>query len=79
MQTQSSIVWIETSTYTWYTKIDSYFTGLGFIKSELDVNLHHIVVEGKLLIIVLYVDDLILKGDEKLINFAKRILQENSR
>jgi len=48
----------------WYTKIDSYFTGLGFTKSEVDVNLYHIMVEGKPMIIVLYVDDLILTGDD---------------
>ena len=45
----------------WYTRIDNYFTGLGFSKSGADPNLYQIVVEGKLLIIVLYVDDLILK------------------
>jgi len=48
----------------WYTKIDSYLTILGFTKCEADKNLYHIVVEGKLLIIVLYVDHLILIGDE---------------
>jgi hypothetical protein len=37
---------------------------LGFTKSEADENLYQIVVEGKILIIVLYVDDLILTGDE---------------
>ena len=42
----------------WYTRIEKYFTGLGFIKSEADANLYHIVVDGKLLIIVLYVDEL---------------------
>ena len=36
----------------WYARIDSYFTRLGFTKSEADANLYHIVVEGKLLIIV---------------------------
>jgi len=30
----------------WYTRIYSYFTGLGFMKSEAYVNLYHIVVEG---------------------------------
>eukprot|EP00253_Pinus_taeda_P013901 PITA_13901 len=58
----------------WYTKIVSYFTGLGFTKSEANVNLYHIVVEGKLWIIVLYVDDLILIGDEKLIKYCKEAL-----
>ena len=55
----------------WYTRIDSYFTRLGFSKSEADPNLYQIVVEGKLLIIVLYVDDLILTGDELLIHSCK--------
>ena len=34
----------------WYTRIDNYFTGLGFTKSEADANLYHIMVEGKALI-----------------------------
>ena len=57
--------------HAWYTLIDSYFTGLGFTKSEADANLYQIVVEGKLLIISLYVDDLILTGDEQLIHSCK--------
>jgi len=39
--------------HAWYTWIGSYFTGLGFSKSDVDPNLYQIVVEGKLLIIVL--------------------------
>ena len=52
----------------WYTRRDSYFTGLGFSKSEADANMYQIVVEGKLLIIFLYVDDVILSGDQQLIH-----------
>ena len=37
----------------------------------MDANLYHIVVEGKILIIVLYVDDLIIMGDEQLIHSCK--------
>ena len=48
----------------WYTRMDNYFTGLGFTKSEADANLYYIMVEGKQLIIVLYVGDLILIGDD---------------
>ena len=55
----------------WYTRIDNYFTGLGFTKSEANANMYHIVVEGKILIIFLYVDDLILTGDEQLIHSCK--------
>jgi hypothetical protein len=57
--------------HAWYTQIDNYFTGLGFTKSEADANLYQIVVEGNLLIIVLYVDDLIMTGDEQLIHSFK--------
>ena len=55
----------------WYTRIDSYFTRLGFTKSEADANLYHIVVDGKLLTIVLNFDDLILTGDEQRITSCK--------
>ena len=48
----------------WYTKIEIYFTRLGFTKSEANSNLYHIVVDGKILIIVLYFDSLILARDE---------------
>eukprot|EP00253_Pinus_taeda_P031026 PITA_31026 len=58
----------------WYTKIDNYFIGLGFKKSEVNANLYHIVVKGKLLIIVLYVDDLILTSDDQLIVSCKEEL-----
>eukprot|EP00253_Pinus_taeda_P012431 PITA_12431 len=44
------------------------------MKSEVDANLYHIVVEGKLLITVLYVDDLILTGDDQLIKSCKEDL-----
>ena len=59
----------------WYTNIDSYFSGLGFTKSEVDANLFHIVVEGKLFIRVLYVDELIVTCDEKLIKSCKAELE----
>ena len=57
--------------HAWYTRINNYFTKLAFTKSEADLNLYQIVVDGKLLIIVLYVNDLILKCDEKLITYCK--------
>ena len=60
--------------HAWYTRIDNYFTMLGFTKSEADANLYHIVVKGKLFLIVLYVDDLILIGDNQLIVFCKEDL-----
>jgi len=47
---------------------------LGFTKSEVDANLYHIVVDDKLLILILYVDDLILRGDEQWIRSSKEDL-----
>jgi hypothetical protein len=62
--------------HAWYTQIDNYFIESGFTKSEADANLYQIVVEGKILIIFLYVDDLILTGDEKLIHSCKEDLSK---
>jgi len=58
----------------WYTRIDSYLTSFGFTKSEVDAKIYRNVVEGKLLIIVLYADELILTGDKKLIRSCKENL-----
>ena len=60
--------------HAWYTRIESYFTRLGFTKSEVNTNLYHIVVDVKILIIVLYVYDLILTSDEQLITSCKEDL-----
>ena len=59
---------LKQASHAWYMRIDNYFTRMGFTKSEADSNLYQIMVDGKLLIIVLHVDDRILTGDEKLIN-----------
>eukprot|EP00253_Pinus_taeda_P013665 PITA_13665 len=58
-------------TFSLVARIDNYFIGLGFTKSEVDANLYHIIVEGKSLTIVLYVDDLILIGGDHLIKSCK--------
>ena len=47
---------------------------MGFTKIEADANLFHILVEGNLFIIVLYVYDFILTGDEQLIRSCKEDL-----
>lgn len=44
--------------------IDGYLKGLGFIKSSADPNLYFKVEENQPLILVLYVDDLFLRGEE---------------
>ena len=58
----------------WYSRIDSYLTDLGFSRTTADENLHYKVVDGRPLILVLYVDDLFLTGDEDMIVKCKREL-----
>eukprot|EP00253_Pinus_taeda_P020991 PITA_20991 len=47
---------------------------MGFTKSEADQNLYYIVIGEEPLILVLYVDDLIITGAERLIEHCKRDL-----
>lgn len=60
--------------HAWYTRINNYRTSLGFTKSEVDENLYHILVEGKMFIIMLYIDDLILTSVEEVIRYFKEDL-----
>ena len=58
---------------TWYGRIDSFLMSLGFTKSKADPNLYSKVEDG-MQVILLYVDDLFLTGDEELIADSKRKL-----
>jgi hypothetical protein len=51
-------------------RIDNYLGEMGFQRSEADSNLYFLVGE-KPLILVLYVDDIFLIGDEQLIADCK--------
>ena len=59
---------------TWYGRINSFLMSLGFTKSKADPNLYFKVEDGKQVILLLYVDDLFLTGDEELIIDSKRKL-----
>ena len=58
----------------WYSRIDGYLQNLGFSKSVANPNLYFKVVKNHPLILVLYVDDLFLTGEEHLIAQCKREL-----
>jgi hypothetical protein len=58
----------------WYSRIDGYLQSPGFTKNDADPNLYILQVGKHPLILVLYVDDLFLTGDEKLITRCKREL-----
>jgi hypothetical protein len=56
----------------WYGRIDSFLQSLGFTKSIAGPNLYIKIVQNHPVILVLYVDDLFLTGEEKLIAQTKR-------
>ena len=56
----------------WCSRIDSYFQRMGFQKSEADPNLYFIMVGDDPLILLLYVDDLFIKGEERPIAVCKK-------
>ncbi len=52
----------------WYEEIDNYLKQQGLVKSSMDHNLYYMHEDGKMVILVIYVDDLFLIG-----NHTKRI------
>jgi hypothetical protein len=58
----------------WYGKIDSFLTSLGFTKSKTDSNLYFKAMNDEPVILLLYVDDLFLIGEEKIITECKKKL-----
>ena len=58
----------------WYGRIDSFITILGFTKSKVDPNLYFKVMDDVSVILLLYVDDLFLIGNEKQISECKKKL-----
>ena len=56
----------------WYARIDR--TSLGFTKSKVDPNLYFKVMDDEPYILLLYVDDLFLTGNEKQISECKKYL-----
>ena len=58
----------------WYDRIDSFLTSLGFTNSNADSNLYYKVEEGNPMILLLYLDDLFVIGEDGLIADIKRNL-----
>jgi hypothetical protein len=65
---------LKQATRAWYGHIDSFLMSLGFTKSKADSNLYFKVMNNELVILLLYVDDLFLTGEEKLITKCKKRL-----
>jgi hypothetical protein len=58
----------------WYGRIDSFLMSLGFTKSKVDPNLYFKIENDGQVILLLYVDDLFLTDEEKLITNCKKKL-----
>jgi hypothetical protein len=58
----------------WHGRIDSFLTSLGFTKSKAYSNLYFKVMDDESVILLLYVDDLFLTREEKLITECKKKL-----
>ena len=63
----------------WYGRIDSFLMSMGFSKGKVDPNLYYKVVENEPIILLLYVDDLFLTGNEKQIVECKKKFTEEFR
>ena len=58
----------------WYGRIDGFLVTLGFTKTKADSNLYYKVDGDKLMILLLYVNDLFLTGEYNHINECKKNL-----
>ena len=63
----------------WYGRIDGSLMSLGFTKSKAYSNLYYKVFNEGIMILLLYVDDLFLIGEEKLINECKKKIVEKMK
>ena len=59
---------------TWYGRIDSFLSSLGFTKSKVDSNLYYKVEDGNPVMLLLYVYDIFVTGMDGLITDTKRNL-----
>ena len=59
---------------TWYGRIDSFLSSLGFTKGKADSNIYYKVEYGNPVMLLLYVDDLFMTGMDGLIANMKRKL-----
>lgn len=65
MQIKEETLWIEASTKTWYGKIAEFMIQSGYAMAPSDSSLFVRVQKGKLAIVLVYVDDLIITGDDE--------------
>ena len=73
---KNALYGLEQDPRAWYVIIDSFLTSLVFTKSKDDCNIYLKVMDYEPLILLLYLDDLFLTGNEKQIAERKKNLAE---
>jgi len=54
---------LKQSQKVWYIHINLWFKNQGVMRSNIDPNLYYLKKDGKITILLLYVDDLLITGD----------------
>ena len=67
---------LKKSPRSWYGRIDIFLTRLGFTKSKDDPAPYMKVMDDEPFILLLYVDDLFLRGNDKHITYCKKNLAQ---
>jgi hypothetical protein len=57
------ILWLGANIKAWYTKIDNFLPTFGLIHSKLNHNLYFLIQGDWYVVMILYVDNLLLTGD----------------
>ena len=65
MQVKKSLYGLKQALRAWYAKIDGFLLSLSFVGCKSDPNVYLKLIHGSLMIIVLYVDDLLIKESSK--------------
>ncbi|XP_063769744.1 baculoviral IAP repeat-containing protein 1f-like [Pseudophryne corroboree] len=73
---KKSLYGLKQSGHCWYVKLDAALLEINFVRSETDHCLHHKTIKEKLFIIAVYVDDLLLGGQEDHITDVKHQLKQ---
>jgi hypothetical protein len=69
---KNSMYGLKQSPRMWYKKFDTYMMGLGFIRSKYDHCMYFKLIDDHLIYFVLYVDDMMLIGNNKeIIQYVK--------
>ena len=69
---KKSLYGLKQTPRTWYDRIDSFLSSLGFTKSKADPNLYYKDEGGNPMMLLLYVDDMFVTGMDGLIADMKR-------